>query len=192
MAKDHSPKSLKYSNRDIAVMAVHMWGGALRYVHLEDVAIKAAELSPRSFSWKKYPEQINLEAVRLALKNELSLTDNRVTGSIKDGWMLTPKGLTWCINNSDIGRDQGLLDPIRKEVGRARKTSAFTKTFENRDKGVSIVEVESLLRTNEYSTPRNRRERAIALTNAAVLDSQLMSVLIALRQLGFTQLEVIK
>jgi hypothetical protein len=192
MSKSVSAKNPKYSNKDIAVIALYSCGGALRHVHLEDVAIRAAQLLPRTFSWKKYPEQINLEAVRLALKGGLSSTDKRVTGGIKDGWMLTPKGLTWCMKNSELGRDQGLLNQIRKEVGRARKTSAFAKTSRNKIREVSIAEVESLLRTNEYSTPRNRKERAMALANAAVLDSQLMSVLAALRQQGFSQLEVIK
>jgi len=192
MAKVSDMKDRKYSNSDIAVMAVYKWSGALRYVHLEDIAISAAELSPRRFSWKKYPDQINLEAVRLALKNELSAPEGRVTGGIRDGWMLTPIGLTWCLRNAEVGDAQALLDSIHKEADRAKKTAAFTKTIENREKEVSKTEVEAILRINEYSAARNRRERATALANAAMLDSELKYVLITLKRLGFDQLEVMK
>ena len=60
----------KLTNGDISVIAVFLLGGALHHIHLEDVAMKAGELSPKAFRWKKYPEQINLEAVRISLKDE--------------------------------------------------------------------------------------------------------------------------
>jgi len=55
---------------------------------------------------------------------------------------------------------------------------------------VSTLEVEALLRVNDYFTARNRRERIVALSNAAVLDSQLRLVLANLRECGFNELEV--
>ena len=190
MKKSTDPKNQGYNNRDIVIIAVYQLGGALRYIHLEDVAMKAAELSPRRFCWKKYPDQINLESVRITLKGELGLPNRRVLGSIRHGWMLTPEGLSWCLATASGRDDQALLDEIRREIDRAKKTAAFSKTISHRAKDVATMEVDALLRVNDYFTARNRRERIIALANAAVLDSQLHLVLVNLREQGFNELEV--
>jgi len=180
----------EYMKTDIVTIAVCQLGGALHHIHLEDVAIKSAELSPKAFSWKKYPERINLEQVRLTLKNELASKGRRVIGSIRDGWMLSPKGLHWCIANITNDARQSLMDQIQKEVARAKKTEAFTKTINNKIDEVSNVDVKILLRVDEYFSARNRRERVLALSNAALLDSQLDFVLTSLRERGFNELEV--
>ena len=186
-----SPNSkLKYNNSDVTVIALYQLGGALRYIHLEDVALKAAELSPKTFSWKKYPEQINLEAVRIALKNELGAKNRRVLGSIRDGWMLTSNGLSWCLANASSGISQSVTDQIHKEITRARKTDAFIKILANKGEQISDNDLKALLRVDEYFSPRNRREHVVALANSAVIDPQLMPLLTVLKQRGFIELEV--
>jgi len=192
MSKSRSLKHSGYTNSDIAVMGVYQLGGALRHVHLEDVAMKAAELSPKKFCWKKYPEQINLESVRITLKNELRATKGRVLGSIRDGYMLTPDGLSWYLANAGSGDDQALIDELHREVDRVKKTAAFSKTLAGKVEEVSIADIEALLRVDQYFTARKRRERAVALANAAVLDSELRLVLANLRERGFNELEVAK
>lgn len=192
MTKLSDSRSQNYTNRDIVTMAVYLLGGALRHIHLEDVAMKAGELAPRRFCWKKYPDQINLEAVRLALKDELAKPDGRVLGGIRDGWMLTPAGFSWCLddNATSTSKNQAALDELHREIDRATKTEAFSKTAAGKGSEVSIAELESLLRVDRYFTARDRRERVAALTNAAVLDSQLQSVLSDLRAQGFSEMEV--
>jgi len=190
MSKSADPKNQGYTNRDIVIIAVYQLGGALRHIHLEDVAMKAAELSPRRFCWKKYPDQINLESVRITLKGELGLPNRRVLGSIRNGWMLTPEGLSWCLARASSGDNQTLVDELHREVDRAKRTAAFSKTIDGRVEEVSTLEVEALLRVNDYFTVRNRRERIVALANAAVLDAQLRLVLANLREQGFDELEV--
>ena len=186
-----SPNSkLKYNNSDVTVIALYQLGGALRYIHLEDVALKAAELSPKTFSWKKYPEQVNLETVRLALKNELGAKNRRVFGSIRDGWMLTPKGLSWCLANASSGISQSVTDQMHKEIIRAKKTDAFSKMLANKGEQISDNDLKALLRVDEYFSPRNRRERVVALANSAVIDPQLKPLLTVLKQRGFIELEV--
>lgn len=190
MNKSADPKNQGYTNRDIVIIAVYQLGGALRHIHLEDVAMKAAGLSPRRFCWKKYPDQINLESVRITLKGELGLPNRRVLGSIRDGWMLTPDGLSWCLAAASGGNNQSLVDELHREIDRAKKTAAFGKTISGRGGEVSVIEVETLIRVNDYFTARDRRERILALANAAVLDSQLRLVLTNLREQGFNELEV--
>jgi hypothetical protein len=190
MSKSTNLKNHGYNNRDIVTIAVYQLGGALRYIHLEDVAMKAAKLSPRRFCWKKYPDQINLESVRITLKNESGLPNRRVSGSIRDGWMVTPDGLSWCLTAVSGGDNQGLIAELHQEIDRAKKTAAFNKTVSGRRSEVSVLEVEALIRVNEYFTARDRRERILAMANATVLDSQLRSVLTDLREQGFNELEV--
>jgi hypothetical protein len=190
MSKSTNFTNHGYTNRDIVTMAVYQLGGALHYVHLEDVAMKAAKLSPRRFCWKKYPDQINLEAVRITLKNELGLPNGRVSGSIREGWMVTPGGLSWCLAAVSSGDNQGLMAELHQEIDRAKKTAAFSKTVGGRRSEVSVLEVEALIRVNDYFTARDRRERVLALANAAVLDSELRSILTDLREQGFNELEV--
>lgn len=190
MSRSASSQTHTHTNKDIVTIAVYQLGGALRHIHLEDVAMKASELAPRRFCWKKYPDQINLELVRLTLKNELGSLDSRVLGGIRDGWMLTPAGLSWCLGASNRGDNQALVDELRREVDRAKRTAAFSKTNRGQGVVVSSIEVEALLRVNAYFTARDRRERIAALANAAVLDSELRSVLIGLKDQGFGELEV--
>ena len=190
MSKSANSRSQDYTNRDIIVIAVFQLGGGLRHIHLEDVAMKAAKLAPRRFCWKKYPDQINLESVRITLKNELGLPNRRILGSIRDGWMLTPDGLSWCLAAASGGGSQGLVDEIRREINRAKKTVAFGKSISGRGSEVSTIEMEAFLRVNDYFTARDRRERILALANAAVLDPQLRLVLNNLQEQGFNELEV--
>jgi len=190
MSKSASLQHQLYTNSDITVMAVYQLGGALRHIHLEDVAMKAAELSPRRFCWKKYPDQINLESVRISLKSELGSRKKRVLGSIRNGWMLTPEGLSWCLATASSGDNHTLVDELHQEVDHAKRTAAFSKTINGKVEEVSTLEVKALLRVNDYFTARNRRERIVALANAAVLDAQLRLVLTNLREQGFNELEV--
>lgn len=190
MSKSADLKHQPYTNSDIAVMAVYQLGGALRHIHLEDVAMKAAELSPKRFCWKKYPDQINLESVRISLKGELESREKRVLGSIRNGWMLTPEGLSWCMTTAEDRANQALMDELHREVDRTKRTAAFSKTIDGRVEEVSTLEVEALLRVNDYFTARDRRERIVALANAAVLDAQLRLVLANLREQGFNELKV--
>ncbi len=190
MRKPNNPAGIDYTNKDIAVMAVYRLGGSLRYVHMEDVAMKAAQLAPKKFRWKKYPEQINLEAVRVTLKNELGATSGRVAGGIRHGWMLTPKGFQWCTATDRGEEHQVAIGRVRNEIERAKNTAAYAKAYAGRQSGVTVAELEALLRVDHYSTARYRRERALALANAAELDEELRAALSSLRERGFDQLEV--
>lgn len=53
----------------IVTLAVYLLGGDQQAVDTEDAAIKAHELAPGRFSWRKDPEQIHLELIRVYLSN---------------------------------------------------------------------------------------------------------------------------
>ncbi|MQF48951.1 hypothetical protein FIM08_03525 [SAR202 cluster bacterium AC-647-N09_OGT_505m] len=180
---------IKYGNSDVTVIALYSLGGALRHIHLEDVAIKSAELAPKAFSWRKYPDQVNLETVRLSLKNELGLRSRRVIGSIRDGWMLTPNGLSWCLATLEPHLAESGANQFRNELSRYKRSEAFAKVTTDMESQVSEQDVNALLRIDEYFSPRNVRERIIALSNAAVVHTELMPLVQMLRVRGQVGLE---
>lgn len=55
------------ANHEIVTLAVYLLGGDTQRIDVEDVAVKANDLAPQRFTWRKYPNQINLEAVRKRL-----------------------------------------------------------------------------------------------------------------------------
>ncbi len=57
---------------------------------------------------------------------------------------------------------------------------------------VTVADLEFLLRVDEYFTAQKRREKVIALNNAALLDPELGLVLRKLVDHGFKELEVTK
>jgi hypothetical protein len=78
---------------EIVILAVHLLGGDQHAVDTEDVAIKAHELAPGRFSWRKYPEQINLELVRVYLSDaKKPEKGGLLLGSGRTGWSLTTHG----------------------------------------------------------------------------------------------------
>lgn len=54
---------------ELVTVAVYLLGGELRKIDTEDTAMKAHEIAPGRFAWRKYPGQINLELVRVALSD---------------------------------------------------------------------------------------------------------------------------
>jgi len=51
------------ANHEIVTIAVFLLGGESHAVDTEDIAVKANEIAPGRFSWRKYPDQINIETV---------------------------------------------------------------------------------------------------------------------------------
>src|SRR5262249_29068086 len=69
------------SQAEIVTLAVYRLGGAQRAIDTEDAAVEAHRIAPGRFSWKKYPDQINLELIRVFLsdakKNKLVVGSGR-------------------------------------------------------------------------------------------------------------------
>lgn len=93
---------------EIVTLAVYLLGGDQRSVDTEDAAVKAHELAPGRFSWRKYPEQINLELVRVYLSDaKKPAKGGLLLGSGRTGWTLTPAGLQWAREAAQrfVGKD---------------------------------------------------------------------------------------
>ncbi len=60
-------KAVSLANHEIVTLAVFLLRGDTRRVDTEDIAVKANELAHGRFTWRKYPDQINIDAVRKRL-----------------------------------------------------------------------------------------------------------------------------
>src|SRR5215212_5314312 len=97
-----APTSKQLSNHEIIVMAVYLLGGDSGFVDTEDIAVKANEIAPGRFTWRKYKEQINIQMIRVALSNAKKLENGSlVLGSDNQGWMLTESGRKLAERKSD-------------------------------------------------------------------------------------------
>src|SRR4051794_5780323 len=97
------------SQAELVTLAVYRLGGAQRAVDTEDIAVEANKLAPGRFSWRKYPDQINLELIRVHL-SDAKKRNGMLIGAGRTGWRLTQEGLNWAekadgsIETSDYSR----------------------------------------------------------------------------------------
>lgn len=153
----------------IVTMAVYLLDGGRRPVDIEDVAMKCHELAPGRFSWRKYPEQINLDYVRRELSRAKTREfDSLITGSMTEGWTLTPSGLDWASKNQaaveavDLHKAQATSrtksgDDARMDRERSRiRSSEAWKRWTDGDADISIFEAREVFRIDSYATGRMR------------------------------------
>src|ERR1700746_2196465 len=101
------------SQAELVTLAVYQLGGAQRAIDTEDVAVEAHRIAPGRFSWKKYPEQINLELIRVFLSDAKKNNNKLVIGSGRTGWRLTQRGLQWA---EKVSETAGQLDASRSRA----------------------------------------------------------------------------
>ncbi|MGA2865834.1 MAG: hypothetical protein ABSF95_15285 [Verrucomicrobiota bacterium] len=81
------------ANHQIVTLAAYLLGGDAHKVDTEDIAKKANELAPGRFTWRKYPDQISIDAVRKGLW-DATRTDKGglLKGTARGGWIPTDAG----------------------------------------------------------------------------------------------------
>ena len=157
-------------NRELVVYVVGLLGGAYRSVHTEDIAVKAHELYPDTFSWTNYPRLPDKDIVRVALTDSRKekygalvygrsgQSSNRPSASkpkrAPDGWGLTEAGTNWF--NRESGSlakhsDERMLRDHRQAVLRRLRRVLDHPVFETYTKepirfAPSLGDIASLLR----------------------------------------------
>lgn len=178
------------SHVDLVVLAVHLSGGGGKPVDTEDVAIKAFELAPSRFSWRKYPEQINLELVRVSLSDAKKADKGRLlAGSGKTGWTLTPKGLEWAtaaaktLLGVDLSRSReagrgGSVDEQRwrRERERVLSTRAWA-TWTLGDPDIAVRDAAEVYRIDSYAVGRMRSLKITRLKSLFASDTEVLPFL---------------
>ena len=164
------------ANDRVAVLAAYLAGASNSYADTEDIAVKAAQLTPGRFSWRKYPDQINIETVRKRLWDAASEKKGRMlAGSEREGWLLTEAGLQFCRDNEDllsVVADTAVrlslkeLSWATREKVRMQAEVAFQKWKEGHAQDILPVEAERFFRIDDYvvgALRRSRVERATAI-----------------------------
>ncbi len=178
------------SNSEVVTLAVFMLGGDKRPVDTEDVAVKAHELAPTRFSWRKYPDRINLELVRVYLSDAKKPDKGGyLDGSGRVGWSLTPAGLRWVqtagrpfIGESlDRGREQAGGGPpseqrFRRERTRLLTTRAWIQWSEG-EGDVPLLDAEEVFRIDAYAVGRTRLHKIRRLQELLATDAQITAFL---------------
>src|SRR3979409_1107010 len=81
------------TNHELVVLAAYLAGAQSSSADTEDIAIKANDLAPGRFSWRKYKDQINIDTVRKRLWDATKPEKGGyLIGSEKVGWRLTKAG----------------------------------------------------------------------------------------------------
>ena len=158
-------KTSKLSNIDVTIYALYKLRGWQKRIHAEDIALECFKLTPRKFSWIKYPQYPDISTVVFALGDakkekygELVIGETERKRTVKKigGWMLTIKGVRW-INNNIFRIEQILSENkirgerlfIDRKISALYKSKAFSKFLLEGDKAnISHAEfAESLICT---------------------------------------------
>jgi hypothetical protein len=171
------------SNFEIVILAVYLLGGDYKYVDTEDVAVKANEMANGRFAWKKYPDQINIELIRVNLSNAKKPSNGSyLHGSGNEGWQLSKSGLKFAkdrirhLKNADLSRkpvDKKEIAWRRQEKSRMIGTTAFKKVSLNNEDTVTAQEAEAFFRIDDYVTGKAREIKLTRIVNAFGDDSDL-------------------
>lgn len=149
-------------------LAVYALGGATTAIDTEDVAIKVDELAPGRFAWRKYPEQINLELVRVYL-SAAKKRGKYLSGSGRTGWTLTAHGLRWAeaaaphmleqdMTRRREERQAGSIEESRwrRERARITRTPAWLKWASGTREAITEREAAEVFRIDTYAVGRTR------------------------------------
>lgn len=161
-------------NHEIVTLAVYLLGGDSRHVETEDIAVKANELAPRRFAWRKYPDQINLEVIRVYLSDAKKADKGKfLSGSGTDGWMLTEKGLVFAkraitaMKGVDLSREPLTARErqwLRNERARLLAEPAYMKL--RAGECASRREADAFFRLDEYVTGPSRERKILRVVNS--------------------------
>ena len=120
------------SNDKIVVLAAYLAGADHGLADTEDIAMRANDLAPGRFSWRKYREQINIEAVRKRLYDAAKESrGGLIAGGEREGWLLTAAGVEFCKQHADLMKDGLSYTP---------RLSAKEKTWQHRERNRMLAE----------------------------------------------------
>lgn len=174
------------SNTQVIVLAVALLGGDVSSIDREDIAIRANELAPGRFTWRKYTENIDLDAVGVALRDaKKTKNGGLLMGNNIDGWMLSPNGLKlFTTVSTDINTDSQIMkyrkDSILAnqeiECSRLRTTNAYKLFLGNNLDKLTLQDFYQFTKVNEYYQKNTRKKRFVIIDNAVADDTILTNL----------------
>jgi hypothetical protein len=168
------------SNQGLVTIAVFLLGGVSAPVDTEDIAIKANELAPGRFSWRRHKDQINIETVRKRLWD--AKRSATLAGSEKTGWTLTQQGLQFARRRlPSLGFKapaQARLSLKERQWRAAERrrllgSEAFEHFRKNGNEGVQQREAEAFFRLDDYVVGDLRERKIVRIIAAFADDAEL-------------------
>jgi hypothetical protein len=166
------------ANWEIVVIAASAAGGAAEHVDTEDIAISASKIAPGRFSWKKYPEQIDIDAVRKRLWDARKL--GLLLGSEREGWQLTESGTAFARKHKRSARLEtssrlSLNERRWRKAERLRLTATTThaKYLDGNLSEITRREAEAFFRIDAYVSDSAIEDKILRVFNAFANDAEL-------------------
>lgn len=175
------------SNVHLVTIAIANLGGHEKYVDVEDIAIQVNQLAPGKFSWRKYPQYIDLQVVNYALQDaRRERNGGLIVGRSSKGWMLSLAGMEWINSLDTTGKDAGrelvsyrkgsLLRSQELELNRLRRTEAFDLYLSNRTEELTLIDLYKFARINEYFPAKTRLRRFTFIQSVVKTDAELQDL----------------
>lgn len=178
------------SNTDIVLVVLADLGGRDRLIDIEDIAEAAWKAVPARFSWPRHQEYPDLDAVDVTLR-AAKKNDNLVTGSKKDGWMLSSAGLERMAAREDAvrafiethgqagrmenRRERGGLDSTAiRRLEQLRSSDAAKKHATGRLDDITVYDFMAFFNINQYMPDRKYLANRQAVENLVRDEPQLL------------------
>jgi hypothetical protein len=137
--------------------------------------MKAHELAPGVFTWKKYKSQIDRQAIYKHLWDQMKADNGGeyVVLVKNDGWMLTLSGTEFA--RGAVANLKSISPAVKKKkqepwVGRERVRmlgeTAYAKYAEGRKEEIALIDAEKLFRLDDYVIGEARERKVRQAENA--------------------------
>lgn len=154
------------ANHEVVVLTAYLAGAQKSVADTEDIAVKANELAPGRFTWRKYKDQINIDTVRKRLWDATKPEKGGyLIGSEKAGWRLTKAGYDFArkgvkkTNTIELGKQRKSREEHTshtRELRRMILEDAFIKFAKGRAQDITKGDAERFFRIDDYVTGQSR------------------------------------
>lgn len=183
--------SVPLTTYQLVTLALYLEGGELQSVDTEDIAVRVNALAPGRFTWRKFQEQIDLNAVMISLRHAKRAQNGQlVSGEAKAGWRLTDAGVQSARRASASGRqEQSTKKDLSKaeerwariERNRLLSEEAFLKFAAGAAHTISRGAAEKFFRLDDYIQGERRAAFVTRICSVFGKDRELSAALIAIR-----------
>lgn len=175
------------TKKDVVVLALSQCEGATSSVDTEDVAVTAYRIAPQLFCWRKYADQVDIDAVRTTLRHAAEESEPRVAGSIRTGWSLTGAGAKWVAANRSVSAPSTRPNVNRAETAASAAESTrlrASRAFDAWRKGEAVAEEEAagVFRIDVYTSVQERHVRIARVRERVATDNELTEFVDAMTQ----------
>jgi hypothetical protein len=190
---DSNLDNKKYSKLhayEVVMISLYQLGGAKRRIYTEEIAYRAYKIKIEDFCWtlEKFRRFPNLESTRRTLfslrKKKLVVGAYDSSDLNKDGWILTEKGLSECLDYKDyldIKKNKSKPQQGDKSQVISIKRSDFYKSFINQDldldKKYDIYHVADFLKIRADNIPNLRETFFRVKTISQLVDQKVYEFL---------------